>query len=712
MPICEDSLPTSNPSSSVHPTITPKPTTSHAPTPEPACESANPQICGCGSVNQADYRGSISTTKNGDVCRGWSDIDVEKYPDDGLEGHNYCRTTYDDTVGAWCRTGAQHSGDFDYCNVPYCFPPSTSCSSSADAVGNMSEELQVACTYHQCVDESGQYDSHDSGIITREEVVNDCACPFELWDCKFGSGSGKKECDDTLKCCSSKLNDSKWTAKEASCECSIKPNCEAGDSAQCNYFAEHCCEEDDQQCHCEYQTRACRLALESDQEEVSAMAHIRFCPRAEDACCDKDNYEIGGCKCEFLYPLCTDFPNEKVDSVRDTCKKTSINCCTDKSEGSHCRCDLFSHAKTLGWEGIAESHCSEASNISPEETMELESLQSIYSEMGGEYWLINSGWDDSSSHCTWHGITCDEEAHVTEINLSSNNVTGEFPSDSLSKLYKLERLDLSDNNVRGTMAGTSENWFCTETIVADTSVFFNLRDLIHVDLSQNNLSGEVDVLFAPAIEYANFSHNNFTSINSFKEFKRSHQTLILCDVSHNSINASGSDIMKHVPTNIEQMILSDNLIHGPLPTSLEHLANLRILSMDSNRLSGELPSSSSSFPNLRALDLSNQKQASNTSGFTGVIPEGLSNLPFLTTLNLGGNKLSGGIPPTLGGLSQLKVLDLSDNELDKFIPKELGALSTMLERIDLSLNKLTGRIPSEFGQFVDASVLLAGNTNL
>ena len=134
--------------------------------------------------------------------------------------------------------------------------------------------------------------------------------------------------------------------------------------------------------------------------------------------------------------------------------------------------------------------------------------------------------------------------------------------------------------------------------------------------------------------------------------------------------------------------------------------------MDSNRLSGELPASSSSFPNLRALDLSNQKQASNTSGFTGVIPEGLSNLPFLTTLNLGGNKLSGGIPPALGGLSQLKVLDLSDNELDKFIPKELGALSTMLERIDLSLNKLTGRIPSEFGQFVDASVLLAGNTNL
>jgi hypothetical protein len=37
-----------------------------------------------------------------------------------------------------------------------------------------------------------------------------------------------------------------------------------------------------------------------------------------------------------------------------------------------------------------------------------------------------------------------------------------------------------------------------------------------VNMSRNKLSGEVDILFAPALEHVDFSHNNFTSIDSFK----------------------------------------------------------------------------------------------------------------------------------------------------------------------------------------------------
>ena len=179
-------------------------------------------------------------------------------------------------------------------------------------------------------------------------------------------------------------------------------------------------------------------------------------------------------------------------------------------------------------------------------------------------------------------------------------------------------------------------WTYGEELVNDASIFFNLRDLDYVDLSQNNLSGEVDVLFAPALEHANFSHNNFTSINSFKRFKQSHQTLRICDVSYNSIKTSASDLLKNVPPNIEQLILSKNLIHGTLPTSLEHLANLRYFDMSMNMLSGELPDISSLYPNLQVLDLSEQKRMNNT-GFIGAIPEGLVNLQFLSALNLSGN---------------------------------------------------------------------------
>lgn len=222
------------------------------------------------------------------------------------------------------------------------------------------------------------------------------------------------------------------------------------------------------------------------------------------------------------------------------------------------------------------------------------------------------------------------------------------------------------------MVGTSFNEVIGSS-VNDTSVFFNLRDLVYVDLSQNNLSGEVDVLFAPALQYANFGHNNFTSINSFKKFKRSQQTLTVCDVSHNSINTSASDLMRNVPPNIEQLIVSKNPIYGPLPTTLEALTNLRRFDMSMNSLSGELPDFSSVYSHLQVLDLSDQI----SEGLVGKIPESLANLTFLSTLDLAGNQLSNIIPPVLGNMGQLRVLNLSSNKLSQTIPKELGKLGKL-----------------------------------
>ena len=664
--------PSMSPSSSLFPTITSKPSDSPtlAPTLGPQCEGSNPQVCGCGSVNQADYRGTISVTKNGNECIRWDDALLglntpEDFSYAGLEDNNFCRNPAPTNgwLGAFCYT----DGSFMYCDVPYCFPPSSSCSSSLNAnITDMNiTQLQAACTYHQCVAGS-DYELVGSSALYIAEVKDDCACLFETWDCKFGS----KDCT-AHECCVSKAADPNWTTKTASCECSIKPDCEGGNSAKCNYFAEHCCEEDDQQCKCEYQTKACRIALELDDEDMAETYCGRFesVGGAQDTCCGVDNSNIGGCKCNFWEPLCTDFPNAKIQP----CFDVSNSCCGNDND--HCNCDFFTHAmETLDYEdplNIAVSTCADASDIVPDRTTELESLQAIYNETGGDNWLNNTGWMTSKlDHCDWYGITCDEQKEfVIEINLPSNNVTGEFPFNALSNFYKLKRLNLGNNTLHGTMA-----WTYGEELVNDASIFFNLRDLDYVDLSQNNLSGEVDVLFAPALEHANFSHNNFTSVNSFKRFKRSHQTLRTCDVSYNSISSSASDLLKNVPPNIEQLILSNNLIYGTLPTSLEHLANLRQFDISMNMLSGELTTNfATSYPNLQVLDLSGQNSGDNT-GFIATIPKGLVNLQFLHILNLAGNKLSGTISPVLGTFVQLKVLDLSKNKLSQSIPKELGKL--------------------------------------
>jgi len=723
----------------MQPTISPEPTVSLSPTQGPQCEGSNPKVCGCGSVNQADYRGSINTTVSGKECIRWDDLWVEEYPDAGLEDNNYCRHPNGWVEGAFCIT-ADGSED---CDVPYCFPPASSCPSLL--VGNtntsgMSEDLQQACAYHQCVVDS-DYVLVDYIAPKRAKVKPDCTCAFEVWDCKFGT----KECEldpvrqNANECCVSKLSD--LPTPEASCDCSIKLDCEDGDSAKCHYFAEFCCDKNDQQCKCDYKTKACRLALESDVEEVSTMASSYcgseyFGGSAQSACCGEDNYDKGLCNCDFWEPLCTHYPNAQYD----TCYESSKSCCSQAKY--QCRCDFATYAvEALGYEdenGDVEFHCDlvEALVVDLDRALELQSLslQSIYNETEGEYWLNNTGWTTEQDQCSWFGISCDGEDYVIEINLPSNNMTGEFPTNSLSSFDKLTRLVLGNNSLHGTMAGTSSTWGGDS--IFDASLFLDLRDLTHVDLSQNNLSGEVDVLFAPALQYANFSHNNFTSTNSFKKFKRSHQTLTVCDVSHNFINTSASDLMTNVPTNIEQFILSSNLIHGPLPTTLEELANLRQIDMSMNSLSGEIPDFSNSYPNLQVFDLSDQIGE----GLVGNIPESLANLPFLSTLNFGGNQLAGSIPPALGNMGQLRVLNLSSNKLSEVIPKELGKLGEFiiicvfyrvmmlilsispvsyghtpladLELFDLSDNELTGQIPSELDRLQTASIHLSGNLDM
>ena len=86
-----------------------------------------------------------------------------------------------------------------------------------------------------------------------------------------------------------------------------------------------------------------------------------------------------------------------------------------------------------------------------------------------------------------------------------------------------------------------------------------------------------------------------------------------------------------------------------------------------------------------------------SSGLTGVIPAGLSELTGLKRLNLGFNLLTGSIPVELGGLSELSYLEISSNpNLSGQIPVELAMLSE-LAGLWLQLNDLSGPIPPELG---------------
>jgi hypothetical protein len=394
----------------------------------------------------------------------------------------------------------------------------------------VSEESMSACDYHQCAGSNAiDQPSLDKFRASRDEVDPTCQCAFEMWDCAYGS----LDClanivlGNLYDCCEESLDKSDMSSSSlrASCECFIKPGCEEEeDGEKCKLFAEVCCGKDDLECQCNYNTKACELQLASGGNETNVTAS--YCTDAEVTCCDGKNHVVG-CLCDLWDPWCNSYPNADVDGST-SCYHAGSYCCTGNGY-FHCSCDLITYAKSsLGFEdadGWQELECASASRVESGNSTEVSSLGGIYNQTGGDDWLDATGWMSDLDHCEWFGISCDGEGYVTKVELSNNNLVGKFPAGSIASFYKLQVLDLSNNNLSGVIAGedvsayvswneTNEDWNYGEG--SDTTIFFNLRELVRVDLSRNKLSGEVDILFAPALEHANFSHNNFTSIDSFK----------------------------------------------------------------------------------------------------------------------------------------------------------------------------------------------------
>ncbi len=426
------------------------------------------------------------------------------------------------------------------------------------------------------------------------------------------------------------------------------------------------------------------------------------------------------CKCNFWYRLC------EVTRVGEACDYAAESCCGDYSYRSEyfffdtmdfhywnspaCYCDFINYAqkefghvlkpkafsaKEKEWFLNACDRFEYSSGGEEEKA----SLEAIYNNANGPDWVDNDGWmNETLHHCQWYGISCNDEGHITSIELRDNNLAGQFPvytrktdwgepadleSESyhnkygLANLHKLEMVDLGYNKLQGAIEYRS---------------LYNLPSLRHFDISGNQLSGEIDALVTPVLTYSDFSNNNFNSMRRFDKYKGSYLTILYCNVSDNAIKVNASVHLENIPPNIEQIYAQNNQIYGRLPksiTNLRHLEqfdmssnaltgnlpesingpNLRYFNMSYNTLSGLMPDFSESLLTLQELDFSNQKI-----GFTGTIPENLRRFQSFKVLNLAGNKLEGTIPPFIGNMAALEVLDLSNNLLQSSIPPELGLL--------------------------------------
>ncbi|KAI4311736.1 hypothetical protein MLD38_036611 [Melastoma candidum] len=230
-----------------------------------------------------------------------------------------------------------------------------------------------------------------------------------------------------------------------------------------------------------------------------------------------------------------------------------------------------------------------------------------------------------------------------ELNLSNNDLNGSIPK-AVGNLTGLNYLYFNGNRLSGSIP--------TEV--------GNMQHLSDFQLLANKLTGPI-----PA------SIGNMTSLTSLK-------------LQSNYLPAM--EQLLHWPPTIRYMLggrLQNNQLTGTLMESPGVYPNLDYLELSNNRLHGSLPTDFSERINLAGNNLS------------GSIPRELKACWYLEHLYFGSNNLGERIPAEIGNLQDLLYLDFSYNLLIGEIPVQLGNLIN-LEVLNLSHNRLTGAFPSTF----------------
>ncbi|XP_051229943.1 receptor-like protein EIX1 [Lolium perenne] len=302
--------------------------------------------------------------------------------------------------------------------------------------------------------------------------------------------------------------------------------------------------------------------------------------------------------------------------------------------------------------------------------------------------------------------------------ISHNLISGTIKP-SVCQMKVLNVLDMSDNQLQGKLPSC---WTDSQSNQSQLNVLM---------LRNNSLSGE------------------FPSISSSK--------LALLDLSYNNFFGSIPVwIVKKMPL-LKYLILRSNIFSGHIPEEITELDYLQYLDLAENKISGTLPyflakmkamsyvhnqyvkdgplnvghpvyitsynrqqryfdslymvfrgemlQYSSNAPYLVSIDLSRNS-------LTGDIPREIGGLVGLINLNLSRNHLHGTIPDQIGQLQSLEALDLSNNELYGVIPEGLSNLSA-LNHLNLSYNNLSGRIPTGRQlQTLDDPSIYVGNSYL
>ncbi|KAK7842668.1 receptor-like protein eix2 [Quercus suber] len=302
--------------------------------------------------------------------------------------------------------------------------------------------------------------------------------------------------------------------------------------------------------------------------------------------------------------------------------------------------------------------------------------------------------------------------NVAQLYLESNLFSSPIPSNIGDLMPKLQILDLSKNHLFGTIPlsitkieGLEILSLGKNQLSGELPHHWNdLQFLMVVEVAYNNLSGKIpnSMGFLISLEVLVLSNNNL-----YGEIPSSLRNCSLWSIDLGGNYLSGN-LPSWIGSHVLMLCLRSNLFSGIIPRQWCNLPSLHILDLAQNNLCGGIPDC---LDNLTAL-IYGYNNSYFGNHLTGEIPNELSRLIELGTVNLSINHLTGNIPQNIGNLRLLETLDLSKNNLSGPIPKSLSSL-TFLAHLNLSFNNLVGKIPSgnQLQTLNDASIY-KGNPSL
>eukprot|EP00257_Ricinus_communis_P026054 XP_025013468.1 receptor-like protein EIX2 [Ricinus communis] len=298
------------------------------------------------------------------------------------------------------------------------------------------------------------------------------------------------------------------------------------------------------------------------------------------------------------------------------------------------------------------------------------------------------------------------------LDVSSNRLNGVVIEAHLSNLSQLQKLDLSHNSL-----SLNVNFVWVPTFKLDViklsswtvSVLCTITDsaLSYLDLSENLLSGGLPNC------WGQFRLKLPSSLkNCFR--------LTLLDLGGNKLTGKVSTWIGESLRNLIVLRLQLNEFYGNIPSTICHLKAIQVLDISFNSLSGTIPSCINNLTTMTQIQSSSNTisyrfdlsysywngskslRLPNDSAYyvdyASVVWKGLEQeygktLGLLKIIDFSNNNLNGEIPEEVTRLLGVISLNLSMNNLTGAIPSRIGLLK-LLESLDLSCNKLSGRIPT------------------